>query len=286
MLDFSIQNIKKIIEESFPQYKNLPIKEVKFQGHDNRTFHLGDNLLIRLPSHERYSKSIEKEYFILNYIKSHFSTKITESVHIGMPCEFYPYNFLINKYIEGKSLNEIKLLDKKEFILDLCKFLNELWNIDINVNYDLKPDNRGSHVGLYAYELLELLNIYEKHLILKPKDIIKKINPILGTFCEKRVFIHGDLLPGNIIIKNNKLEAIIDWGCGAIGDPACDVIIAYMYFNKHERKIFKDNLYIDEDTYNRGKIWALWKLLINIKIKPDLISININLANEVLQDLI
>jgi aminoglycoside phosphotransferase (APT) family kinase protein len=205
---------------------------------------------------------------------------------MGIPCEFYPYNFLINKYINGKSLNQIELSNKTELILDLCKFLNELWQIDINVNYNLKPNNRGCHVALYAYELFSLINKYEEHLMLKPKVIIKKINGILGTFSDKKVFIHGDLLAGNIIIKNNKLEGVIDWGCGAIGDPACDLIIAYMYFNKDERKIFKKNLNIDEDTWNRGKIWALWKLLIDIKIKPEILDGNIKSVNEILKDLI
>jgi Na+/H+ antiporter NhaA len=59
-----------------------------------------------------------------------------------------------------------------------------------------------------------------------------------------------------------------------------------MYFNKDERKIFKKNLNIDEDTWNRGKIWALWKLLIDIKIKPEILDGNIKSVNEILKDLI
>lgn len=156
----------------------------------------------------------------------------------------------------------------------------------INVNYNLKGDNRGCHIGLYAYELFELLHIYEKDLILDKNKIIKFINPILGTFSDRRVFIHGDLLPGNIIIKNNKLTGIIDWGCGAIGDPACDLIITYMYFNKEEMELFKSNLHIDEDSWNRGKIWALWKLLIDIKNFPERFNKNIILVNEIINSFI
>lgn len=48
-LDFSIKNIENIINKEFPSYKNFTIKEVHIQGNDNKTFYLGDTLLIRLP---------------------------------------------------------------------------------------------------------------------------------------------------------------------------------------------------------------------------------------------
>ena len=50
-----------MIGEQFPKWAHLEVKPVKFSGHDNRTFHLGDEMSVRLPSDEAYAPQVEKE---------------------------------------------------------------------------------------------------------------------------------------------------------------------------------------------------------------------------------
>ncbi len=102
-----------------------------------------------------------KEFKILNYIKNYLSFKVTKVVHLGKSSELFPYNFTINEYIKGDSLNNIDLKNKKKFILDLCKFLNKLYLVPI-IASNIKVFNRGAHPSYYTNELFQLINLYEK----------------------------------------------------------------------------------------------------------------------------
>ena len=76
------------------------------------------------------------------------------------------------------------------------------------------------------------------------------------------VWVHGNISTGNILMRNGKLAAIIDFGGLCIGDPACDFAIAWTYFDAVSRRVFKEAINIDESTWLRGRAWALWKALI------------------------
>ena len=78
------------------------------------------------------------------------------------------------------------------------------------------------------------------------------------------VWVHGDLSADNILIKNNRITAIIDFGCMVVGDPSCDLVLAWTFFNKKSRKVFKNSLSFDEDTWSRARGWCLWKALITL----------------------
>ena len=72
------------------------------------------------------------------------------------------------------------------------------------------------------------------------------------------VWVHGDFLPGNILVQDNRLSAVIDFADVGIGDPSCDLVIAWSLLNRHSRQIFRENLeQIDDDTWERGRGWAL-----------------------------
>lgn len=62
--------------------------------------------------------------------------------------------------------------------------------------------------------------------------------------------------------KDGQLCAIIDFGILGVGDPACDAAMAWTFFADESRKIFKNTLQMDEETWNRARGWALLKALI------------------------
>ena len=80
----------------------------------------------------------------------------------------------------------------------------------------------------------------------------------LPSWNKAPVWVHGDFLPGNIVVQNDRLTAVIDFSDLGIGDPACDLVIAWSLLNSHSRKIFREHLEnIDDDTWERGRGWAL-----------------------------
>src|SRR5205814_1511736 len=73
---------------------------------------------------------------------------------------------------------------------------------------------------------------------------------------------HGDISPGNLLAVNGRLNAVIDFGLMAVGDPACDLSIAWTLFRGESRRAFRETLALDEATWARGRAWTLWKALI------------------------
>jgi aminoglycoside phosphotransferase (APT) family kinase protein len=76
------------------------------------------------------------------------------------------------------------------------------------------------------------------------------------------VWVHGDVTNSNLLVRDGRLCAVLDFGCSAVGDPACDLAIAWTFFTGDGRRAFRDALALDEGTWARGRGWALWKALI------------------------
>lgn len=264
---------RKLIAKQFPEYAHLLITSVEKQGHDNRTYRLGDKMLIRMPTTMDYALTVSKEQELLPKLAPYLSIKIPIPIAMGIPCKDYPYPFSIYKWLEGTSINLIKLHDKEmqQLAFDLAKFLRELQGIN-NIFGPLPGQHnwwRGDH-----------LSVYDKNA----QKQIKKLNGIIDQdkainlwrrACNTRwnkppVWIHGDIAIGNILLKNRKLSAIIDFGGMAVGDPACDLVIAWTFFKEKSREIFIKEMNMDEDTWLRARGWALWKAtfeLCQLKIK-------------------
>ena len=76
------------------------------------------------------------------------------------------------------------------------------------------------------------------------------------------MWTHGDIAPGNLLVQDGALSAVIDFGCSCVGDPACDLAIAWTTFRGPSRAAFRTALPLDDETWARGRGWALWKALI------------------------
>jgi aminoglycoside phosphotransferase (APT) family kinase protein len=71
------------------------------------------------------------------------------------------------------------------------------------------------------------------------------------------VWIHGDMQSGNLLAQDGRLSAVIDFGCLGVGDPACDLMVAWNLFSADARDIFRVELEADSATWARGRGWAL-----------------------------
>lgn len=258
---------QELIAEQFPEYASLPIRSVKSQGHDNRTFRLGDKMLIRLPSAKEYAAKVPKEQQWLPYLASHLSLPIPKPLHLGEISQNYPWNWSIYNWIEEDSANNLTLNDQEldQLAIDLAKFLNELQKIDATNAPTPGAHNfyRGTSPKVYDEETRAAIKNLSS-LIDQNRAILVWEKAISSEWRKPPVWIHGDLASDNILIKNKKLSAVIDFSGICVGDPACDLVIYWTFFKNNSKQIFRDNIGLDDDTWNRAKAWCLWKALITL----------------------
>jgi aminoglycoside phosphotransferase (APT) family kinase protein len=253
---------RKLISQQFPQYANLPIVNVEKQGHDNRTYRLGEHMLIRMPTDADYALKVPKEQELLPKLAKRLSVSIPAPIKMGKPSTDYPYPFSIYKWLPGKSINLLTLTDqeKEQLAFDVAKFLKELQAITDVEGPGPGQHNwwRGDHVSVYdkgaREQIAELAEIIDasKALALWDKACATRWN-------KAPIWIHGDFAIGNILMDSGKLSAVIDFGGAAAGDPACDLVIAWTYLRGKAREIFISKMDMDSDTWLRARAWALWK---------------------------
>ena len=254
--------VEKLIVDQFPEYAHLDIQSVKIQGHDNRTFRLGPDMLVRMPTAESYALKVPKEQQLLPHLKSYLTVPIPVPLKMGYSSDYYPFPFSIYKWLDGESANSMNIEDStlECIALDLANFLRELQSVD--TSYGPAPGQhnfyRGDHVSVYdkgAQTQIEQLS----GLIDSKKAMMLWEQAMLTKWQKPLVWIHGDFASGNILIQDNKLSGVIDFGGIGIGDPACDLVITWTFLKSKSREIFKQNVNMDKNTWLRARAWCLWK---------------------------
>ena len=254
--------VEKLISNQFPKWADLLIKPVASSGWDNRTFHLGENMTIRLPSNAEYAPQVEKEQYWLPKLAPHLPLAIPQPIAMGKPSSEYPWHWSIYQWIDGSSVTNAQITDLNLFSKSLAEFLNALQKCDTSGAPKAGPENfyRGSNLRVYENETRKAITQ------IKDKDLEKKLAAIwekalASLWRNEPVWIHGDIAVGNLLIRDGKLVAVIDFGQLAIGDPACDLAIYWTFLSGESREIFRDVLKLDNDTWHRARGWVLWKTL-------------------------
>lgn len=260
-MEISVNLVQTLIREQFPQWGNLPIRPVAKSGHDNRTFHLGEEMAVRLPSGEAYAAQAEKEIRWLPLLAGNISAPITRPIAKGEPSAAFPYCWSVNQYLEGETAGPENVPDLEAFARELAAFLRELQAVNIKGAPGPGKHNfyRGAHIQVYDQEVQQAISQLEEVL---PGEELRQIwlqaKSSLWTGAD--VWIHGDIAPGNLLVQDGTLSGVIDFGMMGIGDPSCDYAIGWTFFNGESRRILLEGL--DSGTIRRARGWALWKALI------------------------
>ncbi len=265
MVNIDVAVVSRLIEEQFPEWSHLPIKPVETSGHDNRTFHLGQQLSVRLPSAEAYVPQVAKEQRWLPFLAKQLSLPIPEPVATGAPSDDYPYPWSIYKWLAGETLTSANVLDFSFLAEDLARFLVDLQSINATGAPLAGAHNfyRGGGLAVYDSEYREA--VY--HSRFSDKHVLQEIweLALASSWQHEPVWVHGDIAPGNLLVNNGKLSAVIDFGMLGAGDPSCDAAIAWTFFDADSRSVFKKELGFDDETWHRARGWALWKALITCR---------------------
>lgn len=250
-----------LIENQCPQWATLPLNPVVSSGTDNALFKLGDEYVVRLPRVEwspgDIGKNINKEWEWLPKIANLLNVPISAPLFKGEPDDNYPWPWTITKWNEGNNPNFEEKNEYASLARDLASFLNELHKIEL-VNGPISRRGIPLKTKTLDEETRKALSELEGEIDIQSTILLWDHLSNIPYWSKTPLWVHGDFLPGNILIQNYSLNAVIDFSDVGMGDPACDLVIAWSLLNANSRKIFKENLdHIDENTWERGRGWAL-----------------------------
>jgi aminoglycoside phosphotransferase (APT) family kinase protein len=257
--------VGRLVASQFPEWTALSIRPVKFGGWDNRTFHLGEQMTVRLPSGPAYALQVEKEHRWLPKLAPFLPLPIPVPLAMGSPAHGYPWHWSVYRWLEGDNATAERIIDLSQFALALADFLNALHRIETTGGPNPGSHNffRGGPLSTYDGETRQAIATLDGKIDAAAVTAVWQA-ALAATWHGPPVWVHGDVSPDNLLIKMGRLNAVIDFGSSAVGDPACDLSIAWTLLEKESRDAFRAALPLDDATWARGRGWTLWKGLITL----------------------
>ena len=260
--------VRALIGEQFPQWSGLPIRFVEPGGNDHRTFRLGDGLSVRLPSAPGYVPQVAKEQEWLPRLATSVPLPIPSVRGIGRPSAQFPAPWSVYDWLPGEPLAAGAVDDPVQFADDLAAFLVALRGADTTDAPAPGPHSafRGCPVSVWDDEMKDLVRRVDG----RERDFAEGLwrDALAAEFTGAPVWFHGDVAVSNLLVRDGRLSAVIDFGCSGVGDPACDTVIVWTYLDGRAREAFRERYDVDEATWARGRGWAVWKALIMLTNKP------------------
>ena len=259
--------VERLIASQFPRWAGLPIRSVENDGWDNRTFRLGEEMSVRLPSAECYAGQVEKERAWLSKLAPLVPLAIPMPLAMGVPAHGYPWNWSVNRWLEGENTTLERIEDLERFAIELARFLVALQQVDPGGGPPPGQHNffRGGPLTTYDRETREAIDVLGSEVDGAAATELWEA-ALAATWSRAPVWLHGDVAASNLLVRGGRLAAVIDFGCCGIGDPACDLTMAWTFFSGPSRDAFRAELeaVADRATWLRAGGWALWKALITL----------------------
>ena len=254
------QLVRRLLRAQFPQWAALPIEPVPSAGTDNALYRLGDDLVVRLPRIEAATEQVSKEQRWLPRLAPHLPLAIPVPLATGMPAEGYPWHWSVYSWLEGENATLERITDPLQAATDAAQFIAALQAIDPTGGPPAGSHNFFRGVPLAHRDAVTREAIATLHGKIDTRAATAAWEAALQTPLWDRppVWVHGDLQSGNLLAVDGQLSAVIDFGGLGVGDPACDLLIAWNLFTPEMRAVFRATLAVDDATWARGCGWALY----------------------------
>ena len=257
--------VRRLVAAQHPRWADLPVTPVPRDGWDNRTYRLGDELAVRLPTAAGYVPAVEKEHTWLPHLAPHLPLPVPEPVALGGPGEGYPYPWSVRRWLPGSPADAGRVDDEQRFAADLAAFLRALWSTD-PVGGPAAGDHsfhRGADPAYYDAETRACLARAGGLVEVGAATAVWE-TALASPYDGAPRWFHGDVAVGNLLVDGGRLVGVIDFGTSGVGDPACDLVIAWTFLRGRARETFREAVDLDDAAWARARGWALWKSLLGL----------------------
>jgi len=289
-IDIDSALVGRLLAMQFPQWADLSIRPVISAGTENALYRLGDEMVVRLPRRPDNVGQVDKEHQWLPRFAPYLPLTIPLPLAKGTPTDDYPSVWAIYPWLKGETATLDNLANPNQAAVKLAQFITTLQHIDATDGPRPGAHNFFRGVPLAMRDeatrtaIVALGNLIDGEAIITAWETSLRAPIWHGP----PVWIHGDLQSGNLLAVNGELTAVIDFGGLGVGDPACDLLVAWNLFSAETRAIFRAALSVDDATWMRGRGWALSFGLIALPYylnsNPTLADIARYAINEVLED--
>ncbi len=241
--------VRRLLVEQFPEWAALPLARVEPSGTVNAIFRLGVDMSVRLPRLDGPSRPGSKELTWLPKLAPLLPVEVPIPIAQGRPNGEYPWFWELHSWVEGEVV-PVAELDPVEVARDLADIVRALQQVD--------PAGAPAGRGIPLAERDEsfrhwlarfdgdprVVDAWERALAVPPWD-------------GPPVWHHGDLDARNWLVRDGRIGGVIDWGAMGVGDPACDVMVAWKLHSSRARDAFRDALTPDDATWERARGWVV-----------------------------
>jgi aminoglycoside phosphotransferase (APT) family kinase protein len=251
--------VRRLLGQQFPRWADLDLLRVRSAGTDHALFRLGDEFAVRLPRRPCAATQIEKEQRWLPRLAPHVPVAVPVPVAKGAPSKGYPWAWSVVRWLPGEDGLVARGIDGLRAAEDLAEFVRSLRSLDSEGGPPPGAHNFGRGQPLAAEDAetrAAIAQMSDTHDVRVLTNAWEEVLAVPAWAC-RPVWVHGDLLPGNLLFREGRLSAVLDWGGLGVGDPACDLIPAWSLVSGSARDAFRAAVGLDDATWARGRGWAL-----------------------------
>lgn len=277
--------VRRLVASQFPHFGDLEVVAFPSTGTVNAIYRLGDDLYVRLPRHRRWVDDLQKELRWLTVLGPQLPFATPEPVAAGDPGCGFPFRWAIYRWLPGDVYTRERIDDETEAAADMASFVSTLRRIEVS---------DGPPSGRLPLRQLDESTRWALASMSNEIDVVAATaawdRSLQGAGWEGTpVWRHCDLLPTNLLVRKGRVYAVLDFGGVGVGDPAADVIVAWTMFGESGRLRFREELDVDDETWNRARGYALHQALLIIPYyrdtNPAFVATAKETVREVLRDL-
>jgi aminoglycoside phosphotransferase (APT) family kinase protein len=252
-IDISADVVATLITEQFPQWADLPLRRVPSTGTVNALYRLGDELVVRLCRVPWAVHDLPIEQRWLPRLAPYLPVAIPAPVALGEPGPGYPWQWSVMRWLPGTNPAPGRLEDPYGLAADLAAFVRAVWAIDLP---DAPPAYRGGPLSdldsFTRRSIAQLDGAVDVSTVTAIWD-----EAVQAPVDEPNLWLHADLMPGNLLTVDGRLSAVIDFATAGVGDPTCDLIPAWLVLPAGARDAFRAALEVDDATWRRARARTL-----------------------------
>jgi aminoglycoside phosphotransferase (APT) family kinase protein len=257
-LTVSAATVRALVDEQFPQWRGLSVRGLATQGTVNAIFRLGDGLTARFPLQREDAESArrwlaaEAEAARELAASTRFPTPLP--VAIGEPGAGYPLPWSVQTWLPGVVAAEDDPGASEAFAHDLAEFIAGLRAADTR-GRTFRGSGRGGDLPSHDSWMSTCFERSDHLLdVSRLRQMWTALRALPRTAAD--VMTHGDLIPGNLLVRDGRLAGVLDGGGYGPADPALDLVGAWHLLETGPRQLLRDDLGSGELEWERGKAWA------------------------------